>query len=88
MLEKSLNLLALGIPNKILGAFFSLVKTILIISVILLIFNKLDEKASFISRETRNKSMLYGPISSIAPAILPKLKFINAATPKDSLKTK
>ncbi|NVO01386.1 MAG: CvpA family protein [Bacteroidetes bacterium] len=88
MLEKSLNLLALGIPNKILGVVFGLAKTVLVISVILLIFNKLDDKGTMISKETRNKSMLYNPISSIAPIILPKLKFVNTEAPKDSLKTK
>lgn len=86
MLEKSLNLLALGIPNKILGAFFGFAKTVFILSVLLLIFNKLDDKASLVTKETRNKSMLYNPISSIAPTVLPKLKFPTTENQKDSLK--
>lgn len=93
MLEKSINLLALGIFNKLAGAFFSLLKMAFIISVLLIFVNKLDSKINIISKETRNESLLYQPISAIAPLVIPKLNFeeiekaMNAPpVKKDSLK--
>ena len=74
-LEKSINLLALGIANKLAGAFFGMLKVAFILSVLLIIINKIDSKAGIIPEKTKQGSLLYVPISSIAPFIIPKLNF-------------
>jgi len=75
MLEKSVNLLALGFLNKLAGAIFALLKIAFIVSVLLMFFNKLDSKVNIISEETKDHSLLYKPVSAFAPLIIPKIKF-------------
>ena len=75
LLEKSINLMALGIFNKLAGAFFSLLKFAFIISVLLIFINKINSKTNIISDKTKDVSLLYQPVSGLAPAIIPKLKF-------------
>jgi membrane protein required for colicin V production len=93
MLEKSLNLLALGFLNKLAGAFFSLLKIAFIISILLIFVNKLDAKISIVPEKTRKESLLYPPISAFAPLIIPKLNFeeiektmVEPSVKNDSLK--
>jgi membrane protein required for colicin V production len=70
MLEKSANLLALGLANKLTGAFFALLKTVFIVSLILFLINKVN----LIPEKTRKESLIYNPVSSVAPYMIPKLK--------------
>lgn len=64
----------LGIFNKIAGAFFGLLKTILLISVALHFFQKMNSKASFVSKEQLVKSILYYPTLEISGKIYPALE--------------
>ena len=75
LLEKSINLLALGFFNKLAGAFFGLLKIAFIISILLILINKLDSNISIIPENTKKESLLYPPISAFAPTIIPKLNF-------------
>ncbi len=75
MLEKSINLLALGFLNKLAGAFFSLLKIAFILSVLLIFINKLNTKTSIIPEKARKESLLYPTLSAFAPMIIPKLNF-------------
>jgi membrane protein required for colicin V production len=64
----------LGIFNKIGGAFFGLVKTLLLISVALHFFHKMNSKVDFVSREQLTKSILYYPTLEISGKIYPALE--------------
>lgn len=64
----------LGIFNKIVGAFFGLLKTILLISVALHFFQKMNSKASFVSKEQLVKSILYYPTLEVSGKIYPALE--------------
>lgn len=75
LLEKSVNLLALGFLNKLAGAFFGFIKIAFIISVILIFVNKINSGNEIIPEETRKGSLLYAPVSAFAPLIIPKLNF-------------
>ena len=74
ILEKFIDVLLLGFINKIAGGAFGIVKAAFLISVILWIINSLDPGDYLIKQETREASMLYGPVESFAPTIIPKLK--------------
>jgi membrane protein required for colicin V production len=63
----------LGLMNKILGGVFGLLKTLLILSVFLHFFEKLNENKTFASEETLEESFLYQPVSEISEVIFPKL---------------
>ena len=74
-LTKLANFAALGIINKLLGALFGGLKIALILSVLLLVFDRFNNTLSLVSEEELEDSILYKPIASIAPMILPQ--FIN-----------
>jgi len=72
LIEKFVKLAALGIVNRLMGAIFSLAKVILISSVLVYILDTIDlQYYDVISDEFREESVLYEPLSVIAPTILP-----------------
>jgi membrane protein required for colicin V production len=71
-IDKSLNLIALGWANKILGSLFGGLKYIILLSVLLNLFYYLNAKRVFISEATTEKSILYNPIKKIIPTIAPQ----------------
>lgn len=75
VVEKVVDLVALGIVNKIFGAAFGLIKVAFILSVIVIIFDSFDAKMHFIDQEKKDNSMLYKPLRSFSVAIIPQLKF-------------
>ena len=75
LIEKLVDAVALGVANRLLGVFFAVAKTAFILSVIMIFINKADAKYKFIPDEVKEDSMLYRPISALAPAIFPYLNF-------------
>lgn len=63
---------SLGILNKLLGGIFGVLKIGLILSVILLIFSKLNNKIPFVSNEQQESAILYKPLKNLAPTIFPE----------------
>jgi len=74
-LNKLIDAIALGIVNRLLGVLFSVLKIGFIISIILVLINKVDNKYNFIPDDTKEKSLLYKPLSNFAPMIFPYLNF-------------
>jgi membrane protein required for colicin V production len=74
ILDKLLKAVALGIPIRILGAVFGVLKTTLILSIMFIILNTINDKREFIPRQQLENSMLYYPISDIAPALFPLIE--------------
>ena len=65
--------IALGFLNKFLGALFGLLKVGLIVSVVLMIFSKINKTLPFVEQSQTQESILYEPIKNLAPAIFPNL---------------
>jgi membrane protein required for colicin V production len=63
---------SLGILNKLLGGIFGVLKIGLLLSVILLIFSKLNDKIPFLSDEQQESAILYKPLKNLAPTIFPE----------------
>ena len=72
--DKLVKAVALGFVNRIAGVLFNLLKTALIISVILVILERINEKVPFVPRSETEKSALYKPLHSFAPFIFPYLR--------------
>ena len=72
-LTKLANFAALGLLNKLLGGVFGGLKIALVLSIILLLFTKLNKTIPFVSDEELENSVLYEPVKSLAPMILPSL---------------
>ena len=72
-LTKLADFAALGFLNKLLGAVFGGLKIAMILSIILLLFTKMNKTIPFVDEEDLQDSVLYEPVKSIAPIILPSL---------------
>lgn len=68
------NFAHLGIINNLGGGFFRLLKTILILSVFLNLFEKLNFNNTFAKKETLDKSLFYRPIQKTAAFIYPSIE--------------
>ncbi len=64
---------ALGFINKILGGFFALLKSMVILSVIFVFFGRINSTIPLIEKETLVNSILYGSVKEIVPAIFPSI---------------
>lgn len=72
-LTKLADFAALGILNKLLGSVFGALKIGLILSVLLIVFNKLNKTLPFMEEDELEESILYKPVKSLAPMIFPTL---------------
>jgi membrane protein required for colicin V production len=60
--------------NQIGGAFFSLTKTILFLSMVFILFNIADSKFGLLSGQQKQKSYLYEPIYNFGLKIIPSFE--------------
>lgn len=86
-LTKLADFAALGIINKLFGAVFGALKIALILSVILNIFDRMNNTITFFEKDTIADSILYEPVKSIVPLIYPSVmnetdKLMDDETPK------
>lgn len=64
----------LGVINKLGGGFFRLLKAIVILSIFLNLFEKLNFNNVFARKETLDKSLFYRPIQKTAGLIYPSIE--------------
>ncbi|QBN19435.1 CvpA family protein [Flavobacterium nackdongense] len=64
----------LGVINKLGGGFFRLLKTILILSIFLNLFEKINFNNTFSKKETLDQSLFYRPIQKSAGFIYPSIE--------------
>ncbi len=72
-LTKIADFAALGLVNKSLGALFGGLKIAVILSAILIIFDKMNRTIPFTAEEDKEISTLYKPVKAIVPLIFPNL---------------
>jgi len=82
-LTKLADFASLGILNKLLGGVFGALKIGLILSVLLIVFNKMNNSITFIDEGHIKDSILYEPVKSIAPILFPNI--IKADTNEDDV---
>jgi membrane protein required for colicin V production len=72
-LTKLADFAALGIINKLLGGVFGALKIGLILSVVLIIFNRMNNTIPFVDDEDLEDSVLYKPVKALVPIIFPNI---------------
>ena len=72
LLEKLVNIVALGVLNKLAGSVFGILKAAVFMSIIILLINSFDN--TLIPKDKKNESLLYEPVSAIAPLLWNKLE--------------
>ena len=63
----------LGWINKVLGGVFGALKLALILSVILMVFDKFNNTIPFVDKKEKDSSILYEPVRTLAPLLFPNL---------------
>lgn len=72
-LTKLADFAALGILNKLLGGVFGVLKIGLILSILLIVFDNMNNAIPFADKEDLEDSILYKPVKSLAPMIFPSI---------------
>ena len=75
LLSKVADIIALGLINRLAGAVFGVFTNVLILSALVLLFNRVNDKKHFIKPETLEKTYLFKPIGKVASAIFPEKFF-------------
>jgi membrane protein required for colicin V production len=73
LVEKFIKMIMLTWLNRLLGVVFALAKTILLLSVLTFYFNKIDQDETIFPKEKRDESLLFRPMESVAPMVMPTL---------------
>ena len=71
LLSKFIDILALGLFNKIGGAIFSALKTILILTVVLLFFENVNNNFQLVDRVILDESVFYPFLKGISKYVFP-----------------
>ena len=64
----------LGWANKLGGGFFRILKTILIMSIFIALFEKMNFNETFAKKETLDKYYFYNPIKKVAAFVYPSIE--------------
>ena len=73
VVNKLVDTVMLGFVNRLAGLVFGILKSALILSILLVVFDKIDDDIEILSSEAKAGSRLYEPIRSFAPSVLPFL---------------
>ncbi len=75
LVNKVVKAASLGFLNRLAGFGFGIIKGALILSVVLVVFNRIDKDVHIISEQTKADSKLFEPIKNFAPGVFPFLDF-------------
>ena len=70
LLSKLLKIIALGLLNRIIGSFFGIIKTVLLLCILVFIFSNVNRVISIIETEKLNQSFFYTKIEKINNLII------------------
>jgi len=68
------NFTLLGLFNTLLGGVFGVLRIVLILSISLNLFQKVNSNYTFVKKETINKSIFYNPIQKVSKIIYPSIE--------------
>lgn len=75
LLTKIIDIISLGLVNKLLGTVLGIAKYFVIVCVLLMIMDALNEKFQFLSEEARQKSLLLNPFLDFAQKMYNSVRF-------------
>lgn len=73
LIEKVVDMVSLGLVNKLAGALFRALKVAFVISVVFSMLQSLDEDWGIVPPEVKEESVLYEPMSRLAPLVIPAM---------------
>lgn len=77
MLDTIVKAIFLGFLNRLAGIIFGVLKTAIILSILLLLFDDIDESVHLLPVKQKGDSKLYTPMKQIVPTLFPFIKLWN-----------
>jgi membrane protein required for colicin V production len=85
LLDNVIKAVALGFLNRLAGIIFGAIKTAIILSIFLLLFDSIDENVHLLPSDQKTESKLYTPMKQLVPTLFPFIKLwdFNESEEKD-----
>ncbi|MGE5393495.1 MAG: CvpA family protein [Candidatus Saccharibacteria bacterium] len=64
----------LGFLNRLAGVIFGVLKTALILSILILLFDEMDQNVHILPVKQKEESKIYEPMKQVVPTLLPFIK--------------
>jgi len=78
MLDNVVKAVALGFLNRLAGIIFGMLKTAVILSIFLLLFETVDENVHILPSKQKSESKLYSPMKQLVPTLFPFIELWNS----------
>lgn len=78
VLDKMVKAVALGFLNRLAGIIFGVLKTAVILSIFLLLFDVMDENVHLLPSGQKVESKIYEPMKQLVPTLFPFIKLWNS----------
>jgi membrane protein required for colicin V production len=78
VLDNAVKAVALGFLNRLAGIIFGVLKTAVILSIILLLFESVDENVHILPEKQKADSKMYSPMKQLVPTLFPFIKLWDA----------
>lgn len=75
----------LGVTNKLGGMVFGVLRSILFLSIVIMVFDRINNDVEILPEDVKNKSRMYEPIRNVAPSIFPFIDIWNENQNPDKL---
>lgn len=74
VLDNTIKAVALGFLNRLAGIIFGVLKTAVILSILLLLFDPVDENVHILPTKQKAESKVYTPMKQLVPTLFPFIK--------------
>ena len=78
MLDTVVKAIFLGFLNRLAGIIFGVLKSAVILSIFLLLFDSVDENVHILPTQQKAESKIYTPMKQLVPTLFPFIKLWNA----------
>jgi len=74
ILDSTIKAAALGFLNRLAGIIFGVLKTAVILSILLMLFDPIDENVHILPSKQKAESKTYSPMKQLVPTLFPFIK--------------
>ncbi len=78
ILDNTIKAVALGFLNRLAGIIFGMLKVAVILSILLLLFDPVDENVHILPSKQKTESKIYSPMKQLVPTLFPFIKLWNS----------
>ena len=79
ILDNTIKAVALGFLNRLAGIIFGMLKVAVILSILLLLFDSVDENVHILPAKQKAESKIYSPMKQLVPTLFPFIKLSDSS---------